>query len=562
MNNVEEKSITDTHLFETKLEDGDTWYDNIEDEVPSAQKKKSRALTILMWLSITTFGCAVLFFPCIYVLIEYPEVPLSETLNQKNPKYIEFSIIQCIGCMSILLTGSWILFRILNLIFGPLLNQVQKLAIRLIADPVEIKQTVVFINSLKTNILVVVVLLFATLLWSVYFFNDSVESIKLTKAQYESYYILCFKILMLGFVSSILFLLESMIMRGLARKFHRQSYKVRVERQKKMEKALTEIQNSPKFLADNLEISVSANTKDPSLFYNDKKMHTAQKKVKRLAHLIFITLLTDKSRNFLIPEDLMNFFEETEKGAQMFTLFDNLGSGTITSQDFQATCIECYFDSNALNKTLTDMSMVLRDIHRFFLCLIILMIMIMVLMVVSYDPLKNIASLATLFSSFDCFVYLFMANPYDVGDHVLIEGKNLIVEKIRLLTTVFYTTDGRSDNQTETFDVEVQFNTPKSKIDQLESILLEFVENNPLDFKPGIAVRQYSLKSCAVLSLKILCKYRNNWQNFVNYANSRSIFIEKIKSTIIQLEIHCTEPLQPISFVKDSPDTDLMSFFK
>lgn len=44
---------------------------------------------------------------------------------------------------------------------------------------------------------------------------------------------------------------------------------------------------------------------------------------------------------------------------------------------------------------------------------------------------------------FEGVIFLFVTHPYDVGDRVFIDGQNLIVKELGILTTVFQKSDGQ-----------------------------------------------------------------------------------------------------------------------
>ncbi|OLY78742.1 Mechanosensitive ion channel protein 8 [Smittium mucronatum] len=164
-----------------------------------------------------------------------------------------------------------------------------------------------------------------------------------------------------------------------------------------------------------------------------------------------------------------------------------------------------------------------------------------------------------------------MTHPYDVGDHLKIDQKDLIVKKIDLLTTTFAHINGqhyiipnamllkkqiinfrRSENQAELYTIGINFDTPLAKIDSLAESMRLFVQNNPLEFKPRVIVKYLELERCSLLNLSIGAVYRNNWQNSMYYWTARNKFMSHLRTQIVALKLTYTTEINNINIVNSS----------
>ncbi|OMJ17504.1 Mechanosensitive ion channel protein 10 [Smittium culicis] len=272
-------------------------------------------------------------------------------------------------------------------------------------------------------------------------------------------------------------------------------------------------------------------------------------------------------------------------------MFDSGKNGNVSKEEFIQTFINCQFEKKVLSNSLVDMSKIIRKVHKFFVVLIIAVTLVISTMVFSMDIIKSVAPLATLIfalsfvfgnsckNTFECFVFLFMSHPYDVGDHLKIDNNNLFVKKINLLNTIFTHPNGqnytipnnvlsnkviinfrRSDNQKELYEMGINFDTPLEKIEILTKKMTAFVEDCPLEYKPGVFIRYMDMKKCSLLNVSIGVTYRNNWQDIGFYWKSRNKFVSKLRSEIVALGLTYSTEVNNINIVSsDGVSKALMS---
>ncbi|KAJ1728327.1 hypothetical protein LPJ61_004092, partial [Coemansia biformis] len=172
----------------------------------------------------------------------------------------------------------------------------------------------------------------------------------------------------------------------------------------------------------------------------------------RLARKLFNALHRD--RDYLIVDDFLPFFEKEEDAIKAFELFDKDNNGDISRREMRDRVLMIYKERRLLLSDLSDMSQVVGKLDLFLTAFALVIIIIIALMVFGLDALKTLATLGTMFVAwsfifgatfknvFECIIFLFQVHPYDVGDTVVIATDNLTVSKIRLLSTVFFKTDG------------------------------------------------------------------------------------------------------------------------
>ncbi|OMJ26332.1 Mechanosensitive ion channel protein 8 [Smittium culicis] len=329
--------------------------------------------------------------------------------------------------------------------------------------------------------------------WIILFFESSLDAFDDETSSTQSFNQLTFKFLVLLLVASLLFLAKSVIMQKLVGTFHRNIYKGRILRQKKICEAI-EYFDSPKKIINNNYILTRDSRIDSKIANKIEFVFTKETEteltVKAIHHAnyIFYRIILDKSKKVLTPEDFIEFYDDKEEAIESFKLFDTDKKKSISLIEFQQTFIEYYNEKGAIKGIFGDMSDVLGKVNNFLLCVVLLIIFVFLLVILTFNPLKNILSFGSLAiawsfifgnslkTSFDCFIFLFMVNPYDIGDHVYIDLQNMVVKKVRLLSTIFEKLDGqyitipnivlsqksiinfrRSENQSEKFGTFLLF---------------------------------------------------------------------------------------------------------
>lgn len=140
-----------------------------------------------------------------------------------------------------------------------------------------------------------------------------------------------------------------------------------------------------------------------------------------------------------------------------------------------------------------------------------------------------------------------MKHPYDVGDRVDVDGKQLVVTRIALLFTVFRNIADhrvtqvpnivlnavwienitRSEAMREQMTIAVDFGTTFGDIQLLRSEMQKFVldKDNCRDFQPDVDIEVIGISEMDKLELQIEIRHKSNWSNESVRATRRSKFM-------------------------------------
>ncbi|KAJ1675409.1 hypothetical protein EV182_001323 [Spiromyces aspiralis] len=297
----------------------------------------------------------------------------------------------------------------------------------------------------------------------------------------------------------------------------------------------------------------------------------------RLARKLFSAL--HGTRNYLIVDDFLPYFDTEEDAIKAFEFFDRDGNGDISKKEMRDRVLTVYRERKALTTALHDMSQIVGKLDNMGMVMALLIIIIIALIVFALDPLKSLATLGTLFvgwsfifgntfkTIFECVIFLFMTHPYDPGD-IIVVGTSpdwLTVEKVKLLSTVFYRTDGtytvipnnflatqpiynmrRSKSQSESIPIKFDFSTTPEQLEELKRRMNAFVEANPREFVAPIAFNVDTLTDTHHVTVNVGITHKANFQDGARRWRNRTKFAFALKDAINELKIGFTIPAQTI----------------
>ncbi|KAI3797023.1 hypothetical protein L1987_39713 [Smallanthus sonchifolius] len=175
--------------------------------------------------------------------------------------------------------------------------------------------------------------------------------------------------------------------------------------------------------------------------------------VKHLAREIFRSVAHQSE--FITIEDLKHRLgeEKLTKAKELFV--GSMCKVELTEHGFTHWMMEAYKERRTLALSVNDTKTAVDDLHRIMNAIVSIMIMIICLIICGV-PITNFLIFVTTQLAlgayvigntgkgvFESIVFLFIMHPYDVGDRCEVDGTQMIVDEMSLLTTVFV----RGDNQ-------------------------------------------------------------------------------------------------------------------
>eukprot|EP01120_Amphizonella_sp_Union-15-10_P011866 TRINITY_DN515_c0_g2_i2.p1 TRINITY_DN515_c0_g2~~TRINITY_DN515_c0_g2_i2.p1 ORF type:complete len:572 (+),score=74.31 TRINITY_DN515_c0_g2_i2:2-1717(+) len=263
---------------------------------------------------------------------------------------------------------------------------------------------------------------------------------------------------------------------------------------------------------------------------------------------------------------------------KLFALFKQTKNGVITEDDFVITLVRMRQEQVKLVTNLqnsSDITGVLTFLSQLIFWPISIGISMSILTFPVIDFLLPFGTFflttafifgGTLSQCFSALMFLLLRNPYNVGDHVIVNGERHIINRIHLLTSEAYTTDGRfvilnhnkvsedhvinlsrSNDWVFVLFMQVNVDVPKEKILELKRAFLEYCTNNSHEFRPSsCTMRVDSIDNKNQLFLNFWAPLKfiawDNW-SFLDVKHDLLLFL---KDKADELELSYTLPTTPV----------------
>ncbi|ADM12367.2 uncharacterized protein Eint_100400 [Encephalitozoon intestinalis ATCC 50506] len=195
---------------------------------------------------------------------------------------------------------------------------------------------------------------------------------------------------------------------------------------------------------------------DPGFYlkYNDLKLNSVE-----AAEMVAESIFGFLEVQTIIYEDLEKFFPDNHKEVYTY-LADNSevkdkDNPPITFEDLKAKAIALYKERTDISRTLQSRDIIINklDIILVGIAMYFGVILVMILLGINYEGMlaaivPSIVTFSWIFSDtvkeiYNCFIFLLVNHPYDCGDRVVIDGEELYVSSVDLLSSTFTGVNGR-----------------------------------------------------------------------------------------------------------------------
>ncbi|SPO26948.1 uncharacterized protein UTRI_10417_B [Ustilago trichophora] len=294
----------------------------------------------------------------------------------------------------------------------------------------------------------------------------------------------------------------------------------------------------------------------------------SRKQTQALARRIWYSFCPP-GKSELVVDDIIHCFPDATTAEVAFEIFDRDLNGDITKEELETACIDIHRERLALQLSMRDVDSAVGRLDSIFMSVFILIAAIIIAAMLSVAFSTLVTSFGTLIlglswligstaqETLGAIIFLFIKHPYDVGDRVDVGDDAYIVKEMRLLTTVFKTTNGKnvmiSHNQLatkpivnlrrsgaieETFKFEVAYSTSFAQIEALRTKMVHWLEGEKRDFLPGLDINVVDFQEQGSLLLSAGIRYKSNWQQGGLKAQRRNRWLCQLKVLMAECRIY------------------------
>ncbi|KAF5188126.1 Mechanosensitive ion channel protein [Thalictrum thalictroides] len=267
-------------------------------------------------------------------------------------------------------------------------------------------------------------------------------------------------------------------------------------------------------------------------------------------------------------EDLMRFMREDE-ACKTMSLFEGAAeTKRVKKAALKNWVVNAFRERKALALTLDDTKTAVNQLHHMVnavMGIIILIIWLLILGIATTQLLVVVSSqlllVAFMFGNtckmvFEAIIFLFVMHPFDVGDRCEIDGVQMVVEEMNILTTVFLRFDNqkiiypnsvlsvkpisnyyRSPDMGDAIDFCVHISTPAEKIALMKKKITEYIEKKTEHWQPAPLVVVRDVEDLNRLKMSVWPTHRMNHQDMGERWVRRAFLVEEMIKIFRDLDI-------------------------
>ncbi|MBA0727798.1 hypothetical protein Golax_000754, partial [Gossypium laxum] len=271
---------------------------------------------------------------------------------------------------------------------------------------------------------------------------------------------------------------------------------------------------------------------------------------------------------YIEEEDLLKFLN-SEEVHTIFPLFEGaLETGKISKSSFRNWVVHAYVERKALAHSLNDTKTAVQQLHRLASAIVVVIIIVVSLLVMGVATIKVVFVVTsqllivgfmfqnTCKTIFESIIFVFVMHPFDVGDRCVIDGVQMIVEEMNILTTVFLRYDmekiyypnsvlltkpisnfRRSPDMGDTVDFTIDVSTPVEDINALKKAIQLYIESKPKHWSPKHTLIFKEIENMDKMKLVLCVQHTINHQNYGEKSSRRSELVFELKKIFEALGI-------------------------
>ncbi|XP_051151357.1 mechanosensitive ion channel protein 10-like [Andrographis paniculata] len=265
--------------------------------------------------------------------------------------------------------------------------------------------------------------------------------------------------------------------------------------------------------------------------------------------------------------DLSRFMIKEEVEV-VLPMIDVAESGKIDRKALTEWVVKVYKGRKALAHALNDTKTAVNQLNKLVTVILIMIMIIVWLLLTRIATTKVLVFMSsqivlavfvfgnTCKTIFEAIVFVFVMHPFDVGDRCVIDGVQMIVEEMNILTTVFLKFDNekiyypnsvlatkpisnfyRSPDMSDALEFSIDFKTPVEKIGALKEKIKKYLEKNPQHWHPNHNVVVKEIENVNKIKMAVYFNHTMNFQDFAERNRRRSGLVLEVKQIFEDLNI-------------------------
>lgn len=264
----------------------------------------------------------------------------------------------------------------------------------------------------------------------------------------------------------------------------------------------------------------------------------------------------------------MRFMEKDEASKTMGLFEGACESRKISKSSLKNWVVNAFRERRALALTLNDTKTAVNKLHRMVNILVSVIILVIWLLILGIATSKfllfvtsQLVLVAFVFGNtcktvFESIIFLFVMHPFDVGDRCEIDGVQMIVEEMNILTTSFLRYDNqkiifpnsvlatkaihnfyRSPDMGDAVEFCLHICTPPEKIAIMRQRIISFIESKKEHWCPAPLIVLKDVEELNRMRIAIWLTHRMNHQDMGERWTRRALLVEELVKIFQELDL-------------------------
>ncbi|KAJ8425810.1 hypothetical protein Cgig2_008859 [Carnegiea gigantea] len=288
---------------------------------------------------------------------------------------------------------------------------------------------------------------------------------------------------------------------------------------------------------------------------------------KAAARKIFRNVAKPHAR-YIYLDDLRRFMREDE-AINTINLFDGVAeTHRISKRALKDWVVKAFRERRALSLTLSDTKTAVNKLHKMVNVVVVILIIIIVATYLNIITSQSIVFLCsqivlvafvfgnTCKNIFESIIFLFVIHPFDVGDRCEIDGIQMVVEEMNILTTIFLRYDNlkvifpnyvllskpinnfyQSPDMGDGVEFSCPIATPPEKIALMRERILSYIQNKKEHWHPQPLILLKDVESLHTLRMAVWLQHKMNHQDMGQRWVRRALLVEECVKIFKELDI-------------------------
>ncbi|KAI3814458.1 hypothetical protein L1987_14098 [Smallanthus sonchifolius] len=294
---------------------------------------------------------------------------------------------------------------------------------------------------------------------------------------------------------------------------------------------------------------------------------TCEQEAQNAGYAIFRNV-AKHGHKYIEENDLLRFMSKDDV-KKVLPLFEGaVETGKIKKKSFSNWVVNVYKERKFLAFSLKDTKTAIEELNKLvsgltLFVLIIVWLLLMgiatteVLLFISSQLLLGVFMFGTSAkTAFEAIIFVFVMHPFDVGDRCVIDGVQVVVEEVNILTTVFLRYDNekiyypnsilatkaisnfnRSPEMSDSVEFDLDVSTSVENILALKAKIKMYIDSKPQLWRPKHSVRVREIEDVNKMKMCLYVTHTINFQNYEEKSDRRSNLVMELKNIFEALGI-------------------------